>query len=56
MAARTTRHHILALQNLPAHATVDDAIESHVFLAKIDAGLVTSRTSRPATLNLSCGG
>ena len=28
-----------ALQDLPADATVDDAIERLVFLAKIDAGL-----------------
>jgi predicted transcriptional regulator len=35
-----TRDRILeALQNLPADATVDDAIERLVFLAKIDAGL-----------------
>ena len=35
-----TRDRILeALQDLPADATVDDAIERLVFLAKIDAGL-----------------
>ncbi len=40
MPARTTRERILdALQDLPADATVDDAIERLVFLAKIDAGL-----------------
>ena len=40
MAARTTRDRILeALQDLPPDATVDDAIERLVFLAKIDAGL-----------------
>ena len=40
MAARMTRDRILeALQDLPADATVDDAIERLVFLAKIDAGL-----------------
>jgi predicted transcriptional regulator len=40
MAARTTRDRILdALQDLPPDATVDDAIEKLVFLAKIDAGL-----------------
>jgi predicted transcriptional regulator len=40
MAAPTTRDRILeALQDLPADATVDDAIERLVFLAKIDAGL-----------------
>jgi predicted transcriptional regulator len=38
--APTTRDRILeALQDLPADATVDDAIERLVFLAKIDAGL-----------------
>ncbi len=40
MAAPTTRERILeALQDLPADATVDDAIERLVFLAKIDARL-----------------
>jgi predicted transcriptional regulator len=40
MAAPTTRDRILdALRDLPADATVDDAIERLVFLAKIDAGL-----------------
>ena len=40
MAAPTTRDRILeALQDLPADATVDAAIERLVFLAKIDAGL-----------------
>jgi predicted transcriptional regulator len=40
MAARTPRDRILeALQDLPPDATVDDAIERLVFLAKIDAGL-----------------
>lgn len=40
MAARSTRDRILdALQDLPADATVDDAIERLVFLAKVDAGL-----------------
>ena len=40
MAAPTTRDRILeALQDLPVDATVDDAIERLVFLAKIDAGL-----------------
>ena len=40
MAVRTTRDRILeALQDLPSDATVDDAIERLVFLAKIDAGL-----------------
>ena len=40
MAARLTRDRILdALQDLPAEATLDDAIERLVFLAKIDAGL-----------------
>jgi hypothetical protein len=35
-----TRDRILeALQDLPADATVDDAIERLVFLAKVDAGL-----------------
>jgi predicted transcriptional regulator len=35
-----TRDQILeALHDLPADATVDDAIERLVFLAKIDAGL-----------------
>lgn len=38
--AQTSRDRILeALQDLPADATVDDAIERLVFLAKIDAGL-----------------
>jgi len=40
MAPPTQRDRILeALQDLPADATVDDAIERCVFLAKIDAGL-----------------
>ncbi len=40
MTGRTTRDRILdALQDLPPDATVDDAIERLVFLAKIDAGL-----------------
>ena len=40
MTARMTRDRILeALQDLPADATVDDAIERLVFLAKVDAGL-----------------
>ena len=40
MAGSTTRDRILeALQDLPADATMDDAIERLVFLAKIDAGL-----------------
>lgn len=40
MATRTTRDRILdALQDLPADATIDDAMERLVFLAKIDAGL-----------------
>ena len=35
-----TRDRILeALQDLPADATVDDAIEGLVFLAKVDAAL-----------------
>jgi len=40
MATRSPREHILdALQDLPADATFDDAIERLVFLARIDAGL-----------------
>ena len=40
MTGRMTRDRILeALQDLPADATVDDAIERLVFLAKVDAGL-----------------
>jgi predicted transcriptional regulator len=40
MATRSPREQILdALQDLPADATFDDAIERLVFLAKIDAGL-----------------
>ena len=40
MAGPTTRDRILdALQDLPADATIDDAIERLVFLAKVDAGL-----------------
>lgn len=40
MAARTARDRILdALQDLPADATLDDAIERLIFLAKIEAGL-----------------
>ena len=40
MSAPVTRDRILeALQDLPADATVDDAIERLVFLAKIDSGL-----------------
>ena len=39
--SQTSRERILsALQDLPADATFDDAIERLVFLAKIDAGLV----------------
>lgn len=40
MAAPKTRDRIIeALKDLPVDATVDDAIERLVFLAKIDAGL-----------------
>ena len=40
MAPPTKRDRFLeALQDLPADATVDDAIERLVVLAKIDAGL-----------------
>jgi hypothetical protein len=40
MTAPMTRDRILkALQDLPADATVDDAIERLVFLAKVDSGL-----------------
>lgn len=40
MLTPTPRERIInALQNLPADATFDDAIERLVFLAKIDAGL-----------------
>lgn len=40
MPTPTARDRILeALQDLPDDATVDDAIERLVFLAKIDAGL-----------------
>ena len=40
MASPTTRDRILdALRNLPEDATVDDAIERLLFLAKVDAGL-----------------
>ena len=40
MVEQTTRDRILqALEDLPQNATVDDAIERLVFLAKIDAGL-----------------
>ncbi len=40
MANPTSREKILeALEDLPDDATVDDAIERLVFLAKIDAGL-----------------
>ena len=40
MAEPTVRERILqALEDLPADATFDDAIERLVFLAKIDAGL-----------------
>ena len=40
MPTRSAREQILeALQDLPADATFDDAIERLVFLAKIDAGL-----------------
>ena len=39
MSTQTSRDRILeALQDLPADATFDDAIERLVFLAKIDAG------------------
>ena len=40
MPTPTVRERILeALQDLPDDATVDDAIERLMFLAKIDAGL-----------------
>jgi hypothetical protein len=40
MPGSTTRDRILeALQDLPADATIDDAIERLVFLGKIEAGL-----------------
>ena len=40
MSTRTTRDRILeALQDLPADATFDDAIERLVFLARIEEGL-----------------
>ena len=40
MPTQTTRDRIIeALQDLPSDATVDDAIERLVLLAKIDAGL-----------------
>jgi predicted transcriptional regulator len=40
MPTRTGRERILeALQDLPDDATVDDAIDRLVFLAKVDAGL-----------------
>jgi predicted transcriptional regulator len=40
MPSPTARERILeALQDLPDDATVDDAIERLIFLAKIDAGL-----------------
>jgi predicted transcriptional regulator len=40
MPTPTTRDRILeALQDLPDDATLDDAIERLIFLAKIDAGL-----------------
>jgi len=40
MATPTSRDKILeALQDLPDDATVDDAIERLIFLARIDAGL-----------------
>ena len=40
MPPQTTRDRIIeALQDLPPDATVDDAIERLVFLAKIEAGL-----------------
>jgi len=40
MPTSTARERILeALQDLPDDATVDDAIEKLVFLARVDAGL-----------------
>lgn len=40
MSTPTARERILeALQDLPEDATVDDAIERLVFLARVDAGL-----------------
>lgn len=40
MPTQTTRDRIIeALKDLPPDATVDDAIERLVFLAKIDEGL-----------------
>ena len=41
MPVRISRDQIIdALRELPADATVDDAIERLVFLAKIDEGLI----------------
>lgn len=41
MTARITRDRMVeAIRELPADATVDDAIERLVFLAKIETGLV----------------
>lgn len=40
MSVRITRERMIeAIRELPAEATVDDAIERLVFLAKIEAGL-----------------
>ena len=40
MASPTVREKVLqALQDLPEDATLDDAIERLIFLAKVDAGL-----------------
>ncbi len=40
MAEASPKDRILeALQNLPADATIDDAIERLVFLARVDEGL-----------------
>jgi predicted transcriptional regulator len=40
MRTPTTRDRILgALQDLPEDATLDDAIERLIFLARVDAGL-----------------
>ena len=52
MAPPTKRDRILeALQDLPADATVDDAIERLVFLAKIDAGLAELDEGKGIRLN-----
>jgi predicted transcriptional regulator len=50
MAAETEKQRAIeALQKLPEHATIDDAIERLCFLAKIEEGLRQSNAGRILT-------